>query len=137
MDRDDPWSTTDREIHGRLHTLRETSTAAAVATVVDVEGSAYCRPGAKLLAPSDDDVFGAITAGCLEGTVADLAADARDTGTASVETSDRHRDEHRRGGARRDERNGRWSPPRNGGADSRTRRTPPLIATDHWFSTKQ
>ncbi|AHG04153.1 cytochrome oxidase I [Halobacterium sp. DL1] len=88
MDSDDPWSVTDRNLHDRLRSLRETDATAAVATVVGVEGSAYRRPGAKLLAPADDDALGAITAGCLEGPVAELAADARQTGAAAVETFD-------------------------------------------------
>ncbi|MFC3476791.1 XdhC family protein [Halobacterium litoreum] len=88
MDRDDPWSVTDRDLHDRLAALRDADATAAVATVVDVEGSAYRRPGAKLVAPGDDDALGAITAGCLEGPVASLAADARESGTAAVETFD-------------------------------------------------
>ncbi|WP_336037916.1 XdhC family protein [Halobacterium yunchengense] len=88
MDRDDPWSVTDRDLHDALRSLREAGASAAVATVVGVEGSAYRRPGAKLVAPEGDDALGAITAGCLEGPVADLAADARETGARTVETFD-------------------------------------------------
>ncbi|WP_232702246.1 XdhC family protein [Halobacterium wangiae] len=88
MDSDDPWSVTDRDLHDRLRSLRDADATAAVATVVDVEGSAYRRPGAKLLAPDDDDALGAITAGCLEGPVAELAADARQTAASAVETFD-------------------------------------------------
>ncbi|SEW31340.1 XdhC family protein [Halobacterium jilantaiense] len=88
MDRDDPWSVTDRSIHDTLAALRDEEANAAVATVVDVEGSAYRRPGAKLLAPADGDALGAVTAGCLDGPVNSLAADVRDSGTATVETFD-------------------------------------------------
>jgi len=88
MDRDDPWSVTDRSLHDTLYSLREANATAAVATVVDVEGSAYRRPGAKLVAPASGDAIGAITAGCLEGPVADLAADARESGSMIVETFD-------------------------------------------------
>ena len=88
MERDDPWSVTDRDLHEQLRALRDRDATAAVATVVGVEGSAYRRPGAKLLAPADADVLGAITAGCLEGPVADLAAEARDSGEVAVETYD-------------------------------------------------
>lgn len=88
MERDDPWSVTDRDLHDALRSLRAADATAAVATVVGVEGSAYRRPGAKLVAPAGDDALGAITAGCLEGPVADLAADARETGRATVETFD-------------------------------------------------
>jgi xanthine dehydrogenase accessory factor len=93
MDRDDPWSVTDRGIHDELRSLRQAGETAAVATVVGVEGSAYRRPGAKLVAPAGEDALGAITAGCLEGPVAKLAADARTDGTVTVETFDLMDDE--------------------------------------------
>jgi xanthine dehydrogenase accessory factor len=88
MDRDDPWSVTDRDLHDRLAALRDADADAAVATVVGVEGSAYRRPGAKLLAPADGDALGAVTAGCLEGPVGAVAADVRDSGSPAVETFD-------------------------------------------------
>jgi xanthine dehydrogenase accessory factor len=88
MDRDDPWSVTDRDLHDRLAALRDADANAAVATVVAVEGSAYRRPGAKLLAPADGDALGAVTAGCLEGPVGSVAADVRGSGTPAVETFD-------------------------------------------------
>jgi xanthine dehydrogenase accessory factor len=88
MDSDDPWSVPDRTLYDHLRSLRADETTAAVATVVGVEGSAYRRPGAKLVAPDSEDVLGAITAGCLEGPVADLAAEARQSGASNVETFD-------------------------------------------------
>jgi xanthine dehydrogenase accessory factor len=88
MDSDDPWSVPDRALYDHLRSLRAEDATAAIATVVGVEGSAYRRPGAKLVAPDDEDVLGAITAGCLEGPVADFAAEARQSGTANVETFD-------------------------------------------------
>lgn len=39
----------------------------ALATVVKVEGSAYRRPGARMLIAEDGQLTGAITGGCLEG----------------------------------------------------------------------
>ena len=93
MDRDDPWSVTDRSIHDTLAALRDDDAEAAVATVVDVEGSAYRRPGAKLLAPAEGDALGAVTAGCLDGPVNSLAADVRASGRATVETFDLTDDE--------------------------------------------
>ena len=93
MDRDDPWSVTDRSIHDALAALRRDGADAAVATVVDVEGSAYRRPGAKLLAPASGDAMGAVTAGCLDGPVNDLAAAVRASGRATVETFDLTDDE--------------------------------------------
>ena len=87
MDRTDPWGLTESALHDQLRACRDAGTSAALATVVDVEGSAYRRPGAKLVA-TDDEVLGAITAGCLEGPVADLAAEARENGTVAVERFD-------------------------------------------------
>lgn len=87
MDRTDPWGVTDRTLHEQLRTCRASGEPAALATVVAVEGSAYRRPGAKLVATADE-VLGAITAGCLEGPVAKLAAEARKAGTVVVERFD-------------------------------------------------
>ncbi|WP_128906345.1 XdhC family protein [Halorubrum amylolyticum] len=46
---------------------------AVLATVVAVEGSAYRRPGAKMVIVDDGDGVGSITAGCLEDEVLELA----------------------------------------------------------------
>ena len=68
------WSATGLEIHRRLRELRAEETPAAIATVVGVRGSAYRRPGAKVvLVPEVDEQLGAVTAGCLEGPIEDLA----------------------------------------------------------------
>jgi len=45
----------------------------ALATVVNVKGSAYRRPGAKMLITEDGDRTGAISGGCLEEDVGDRA----------------------------------------------------------------
>ena len=62
-------------------TLRESLDGgdAAVATVSGVDGPAYRRPGAKRVLTEGGSV-GAITAGCLDGPVADLAERALDDG---------------------------------------------------------
>src|SRR5215217_8041604 len=39
----------------------------ALATVVHLEGSAYRRPGARMLITEDGKLTGAISGGCLEG----------------------------------------------------------------------
>ena len=41
--------------------------ACALATVVDVAGSAYRRPGARMLVTADGQLAGSISGGCLEG----------------------------------------------------------------------
>src|ERR1700760_965694 len=43
--------------------------AAALVTLVRVEGSSYRRPGARLLVMSDGSTVGAISGGCLEAEV--------------------------------------------------------------------
>jgi xanthine/CO dehydrogenase XdhC/CoxF family maturation factor len=47
--------------------------AAALVTLVRVEGSSYRRPGARLLVTSDGNTVGAISGGCLEAEVAKKA----------------------------------------------------------------
>lgn len=39
----------------------------ALATVVEVLGSAYRCPGARMLVTADEELTGAISGGCLEG----------------------------------------------------------------------
>jgi xanthine dehydrogenase accessory factor len=94
----DSWSASTLSVREELR--ERLGTHAAVATVSGVEGSAYRRPGAKrVLAGSARDAgeesegeretedgeseweaIGAITAGCLEGPVADLAEHALESG---------------------------------------------------------
>jgi xanthine dehydrogenase accessory factor len=47
---------------------------AALATVVRVEGSAYRRPGARMLVTEDGRTTGVVSGGCLEGDVRDRGA---------------------------------------------------------------
>lgn len=83
-----PWTATEAAIHDTLRSCLEEDRPAAVATVVDVDGSAYRRPGAKMVVPADGGHLGAITAGCLEGPVSEVAADVRSSGTPRLETYD-------------------------------------------------
>ena len=50
--------------------LWEQGNAAALVTLVRVEGSSYRRPGARLLVTNDGGTVGAISGGCLEAEVA-------------------------------------------------------------------
>jgi xanthine dehydrogenase accessory factor len=93
----DSWSASTLSVREALREALGTPDA-AVTTVSGVEGSAYRRPGAKrVLAGSERDAgdegeretedgeseweaVGAITAGCLEGPVADLAERALESG---------------------------------------------------------
>lgn len=85
---DDPWSVTQKHLRAGMRQLREVGRPAAVATVAAVDGSAYRRPGAKLLAPADGGNYGAVTAGCLEDAVLDIAREVIDTGRSRLETFD-------------------------------------------------
>jgi xanthine dehydrogenase accessory factor len=61
---------------------------AVLATVVDVEGNAYRRPGAKMVIAEEGDGVGSITAGCLEEEVLALAEDVLADGRPRLETFD-------------------------------------------------
>jgi xanthine dehydrogenase accessory factor len=95
MESDDAtsWGVTTPILRDALREVLAEETTAALATVVAVDGSAYRRPGAKMLAPSGAESMGAITAGCLEGPVGDLASTVRSTGEAHLETYDLTDDE--------------------------------------------
>jgi xanthine dehydrogenase accessory factor len=57
----------------------------ALATLVNVEGSSYRQPGARLLVDAEARVLaGAISGGCLEGDVATRALDVCQSGTAAL-----------------------------------------------------
>lgn len=84
----DPWSVSEPALFRELRRTLKEDESAVLATIVDVEGSAYRRPGAKMLVPADGESLGAVTAGCLEGPVVDLAASVRENGRPQLETFD-------------------------------------------------
>ncbi|ERG97019.1 XdhC family protein [Haloquadratum walsbyi] len=88
VDTDDPWSATEKDLREEMRSLRKAGQRAAVATIVSVEGSAYRRPGAKMLISADKDSYGAVTAGCLEDAVLDIAHDVIDTHEPRTEVFD-------------------------------------------------
>ncbi|CAM3283079.1 XdhC family protein [Aquirufa ecclesiirivi] len=55
------------QIVNRLEQLLAENMDLALATVVHVDGSAYRRPGARMLVTGDGNWWGAISGGCLEG----------------------------------------------------------------------
>jgi len=81
------WSLPETELFDRIRAALDAGEDAVLATVVDVEGSAYRRPGAKMLIRPDGGA-GSITAGCLEDEVRDLARDVLAADEARVETWD-------------------------------------------------
>ncbi|TXE07611.1 XdhC family protein [Algoriphagus aquimarinus] len=59
-----------KEIQSIIHayeTFQTEGKKVALATVVQVDGSAYRRPGARMLVSEDGELTGAISGGCLEG----------------------------------------------------------------------
>ena len=84
----DGWSATPLDVQERLVELRDADETAALATVVDVEGSAFRRPGAKMVLSPHGGHTGVITAGCLEGPVAELATAVHADGDTILRTFD-------------------------------------------------
>ena len=82
---DDPWSATKKDVR---EALRESGAEATVATVAAVEGSAYRRPGAKMLVTPAGVTTGAVTAGCLEDPIVDICGSVRRTGRSRTEQFD-------------------------------------------------
>lgn len=70
----------------------------ALATVVEVLGSAYRRPGARMLVTNDGQLTGAISGGCLEGDARQRARQAIFRGEPALVTYDtRDEDDPRHG----------------------------------------
>lgn len=87
------WSVPETDVLASIRDLLEAGRAAVVATVVGVEGSAYRRPGAKMIVEEGGGGLGHITAGCLEDEVFALAAEITDAGEPRIETYDLMEDE--------------------------------------------
>jgi xanthine dehydrogenase accessory factor len=88
QNRTDPWSVPEATLYRQLRDRLRSDAAAVVATIVDVEGSAYRRPGAKMVVTPDDRGLGAVTAGCLEGSVIELAREVLADSGPRIETFD-------------------------------------------------
>jgi xanthine/CO dehydrogenase XdhC/CoxF family maturation factor len=71
----------------------EENVRAALATVVRVEGSAYRRPGARMLVTEDGRTTGVGGVGCLEGDVRGRAARVMRTGKPTLVRYDTTTDE--------------------------------------------
>jgi xanthine dehydrogenase accessory factor len=72
------------EILARLGAPPARGRPAALATVVDIVGSAYRRPGAKLLIEDSGVTLGSVSGGCLEADVRAVAAGVVATGIPSL-----------------------------------------------------
>ncbi|MDS0297796.1 XdhC family protein [Halogeometricum sp. S1BR25-6] len=82
------WSLPETDVFDQIRAALDDDADAVLATVIDVEGSAYRRPGAKMILRPDGSGAGSITAGCLEDEVRALAADVLADGDPRVETWD-------------------------------------------------
>jgi len=81
------WSVPETEVMDAIGDAIDEQRA-VLATVVDVEGNAYRRPGAKMVIADEGDGVGSITAGCLEDEVLALAEDVIADGRPRLETFD-------------------------------------------------
>jgi xanthine dehydrogenase accessory factor len=68
--------------------VQETGARAALATIVWVEGSAYRRPGARMLVTESGEVTGSISGGCLETDAIRKARHVMQTGQPQLVTYD-------------------------------------------------
>ena len=85
---DQTWGIPRTELFERACTLLDGDRDAVLATVADVEGSAYRRPGAKMIITDEGEGIGHVTAGCLEDEVIELAGAVLTAGEPRVETYD-------------------------------------------------
>ncbi|TGE18326.1 XdhC family protein [Hymenobacter elongatus] len=69
-------------------THRTAGRACALASVVDVAGSAYRRPGARMLVTEEGQLTGAISGGCLEGDARRRARQTIQQGRPTIVTYD-------------------------------------------------
>lgn len=67
---------------------------AVLATVVDLKGSGYRLPGARMLIKANGDTTGTVSGGCLEADVMERAKRVLETGRAEVFTYDTTADEN-------------------------------------------
>ena len=83
------WSVPETEVVQRARErIAGGSGSDVLATIVDVEGNAYRRPGAKMLLDAEGGGLGAITAGCLEDELVKAAGSVREHGQPELVTYD-------------------------------------------------
>ena len=75
-----------REFLDDLDRWRRSGTRAAVARVVDVEGSGPRLPGAAMAVNEHGEVIGSVSGGCVEGAVVTEALDIIESGDRRVVT---------------------------------------------------
>jgi xanthine dehydrogenase accessory factor len=81
-----------KELRDILERLRswpaDAADACAIATVIEVRGSAFRRPGARMLIAADGRLVGSVSGGCLEADVCQRAADVITSGVPQILTYD-------------------------------------------------
>lgn len=77
-----------QEIITQYKRLESAGTKTVLATVVDVKGSSYRLPGARMLIGENGEMFGTVSGGCLEADVLERAQRVWQTGAAEVFTYD-------------------------------------------------
>ncbi|WP_280586052.1 XdhC/CoxI family protein [Halorubrum sp. Boch-26] len=82
------WSVPETEVVQRVRDRLDADGIDVLATIVDVEGNAYRRPGAKMLLDDDGTGVGSITAGCIEDDLLAAAEAVRETGRPDRVTYD-------------------------------------------------
>ncbi|MBA3693046.1 MAG: XdhC family protein [Acidobacteria bacterium] len=85
-----------KEIQQIVQKIRslDANVSAILATVVDVHGSSYRLPGAKMLILEKGETFGTVSGGCLEADVLERAKKVLQTGRPSLFTYDTTNDEN-------------------------------------------
>ena len=73
-----------KELFGVLDRWSDRGTAAAVARVVDLDGSGPRLPGAAMAVNVEQDVRGSVSGGCVEGAVVIESLDVIETDTRRV-----------------------------------------------------
>lgn len=81
------------ETAGILSRLAGEGRRAALATVVRIAGSAYRRPGAKLLVEESGAILGGVSGGCLEADVREISRSVLETGVPVLRRYDMRGDE--------------------------------------------
>ena len=90
---DASWSVPEADVWEAVKALRHSENAGVLATIIDVDGSAYRRPGAKMVIPDGEAGVGHITAGCLEEEVQEVAQQVIESDKPIVKTYDLRPDE--------------------------------------------
>lgn len=85
---DTTWSVPRTDVMRAARRFLAEDRRGVLATIVGVEGSAYRRPGAKMIIPEEGEGIGHITAGCLEDVVQAIARDVLAEGEPRLETYD-------------------------------------------------